>query len=109
MSDWIDAVSKPLSAALALLIGVLTWVFRRELSRNDEQVKRLEQRIEDLERNGNSHITRAEADIRFRQLETDIKTSGLQVQETIREVESTVNKRLDTIIISLSRHDRHAL
>jgi hypothetical protein len=109
MGDWVDVVSKPLSGLLALLIAVLTWVFKRELNRNDDQMKRLEQRIEVLEHNGNGHITRAEADARFRQIETDIKTSGQQIQETVREVEATVNKRLDTIILSLSRSDRHAL
>lgn len=103
MPNWVEAVSSVLVFILSLFVTVVSWIFRRELQRSDQNMERVQMRIDDLERNATTHITRAETDIRLRQLELDIKATGSSMQEALREEMGKVNSRLDSIILSLNK------
>ena len=101
-----DTVANVVMALFGVAGVIGGWVFRRELSRNETDHRALWDRMEQIDSlmvsKEEFRMLQVGADMRFKELDRDIKNTGESLQRVIREELGGVTKRLDNIMLALN-------
>jgi hypothetical protein len=97
------------SGFIGLIVVIIGFTVRRELHHHDSDRDELRAHVKSLSESMTEHVNKTEfdrlkveADMRFRELDRDIKNTGESLQRVIREELAGVTKRLDTIMLALN-------